>query len=59
MKNKEIFDSGCATGKLIGKCEHAFYELMINISGFYELIGLKYCKKCGKIFKEVIVEIKY
>jgi len=59
MINMEIFDNDNITDKSIGKCKHAFYELMINVSGFHEMIGLKYCKKCKKIFKEGIVEVKY
>jgi len=55
----EIFGNEPVNDKSIGKCKHALYELMINVSGFHELIGLKYCKKCGKIFKEAMIEVKY
>ena len=55
----ELFGNEPITDKSIGSCQHALYDLMINVSGWHEIIPLKYCKKCKKIFKDVMIEVKY
>ena len=55
----EIIGTEPITNKSIGPCHYALFDLMINVSGNHELIGLKYCYKCKKIFKEVLAEVAY
>ena len=42
-------------------CEHNLTDLMFRVGGSdtYELIGLKYCTYCKKIFSETLKEIPF
>lgn len=55
----DLFGLDNVTDKALGGCHHILFDLMINVSGIHEIIGLKYCKKCKKIFKETLQEIKF
>lgn len=40
-------------------CDHALKDLLVHVDKYYECIGLKFCIKCRKIFKETLQEIKW
>ena len=40
-------------------CDHDLKELMMDVSGTYEFVGLEFCTKCRRIYKRVLEEVKY
>ena len=42
-------------------CEHELTDLLFRVGGsnIYESIGLKYCPKCGRIYKKTLKEIPF
>ena len=40
-------------------CKHDLFDIMVNNYGVYEMIGLKFCVKCKRIYKNTLQEVKY
>ena len=54
----DIIGDDKISGNEYGPCKHALFDLMIKVDKIYQFVGLKYCFKCRKVYKECLQELK-